>query len=117
VSDAVNSLPESALPSEEHRLLLRAALLDDAAAAWCEWNRRVALDDMDEASMRLMPLVSANLRRLGVEHGHVRRLRGIHRYWWSRNQMLMRRLAIVLDGFNRESIPVMVLKGVPLALS
>jgi hypothetical protein len=98
--------------------LLRAALLDGPAAvrAWEEWQRRVDFDDMDGASMRLMPLVSTNMRRMQVDHPLARRVHGIHRYCWSRNQLLMRRLAGVLDEFAAASIDVMVLKGVPLAL-
>jgi hypothetical protein len=108
----------SARPSPELQLLLRAALGDakPAAAAWAEWCARVDFDDMGEASMRLMPLVSANLAGHGIEHPLTGRLRGIHRYWWSRNQRLFHRLTKELDVFAAHSIDVMVLKGVPLAL-
>jgi hypothetical protein len=111
-------LPRTALPSEEQVLLLRAALLDgpEAVSAWGEWQRRVDFDDMDGASMRLMPLVSKNMRHMRVDHPLARRVHGIHRYSWSKNQLLLRRLAMVLDDLAAESVDVMVLKGVPLAL-
>ena len=110
--------PSGARPSTELELLLRAALSDaqSAETAWHEWRRRVSFDDMGEASMRLMPLVSKNLADHGIEHDLTARLRGIHRYWWSRNQRLLHRLGKVHDVLAAESIDVMVLKGVPLAL-
>jgi hypothetical protein len=114
----VSDGPESARPSPDLVLLLRAALGDArvAAEAWQVWCKRVSFDDMGEASMRLMPLVSKNLATHGIEHELTGRLRGIHRYWWSRNQHLLHRLARVIDLLAAESIDVMVLKGVPLAL-
>lgn len=114
----MSAISGSARPSAELQLLLRAALGDatSAADAWRAWCERVSFDDMGEASMRLMPLISKNLSRHGIEHQLAGRIRGIHRYWWSRNQRLLHRLARVLDVFAAESIEVMALKGVPLAL-
>jgi hypothetical protein len=114
----MSEAPASARPSPDLVLLLRAALCDAriAAEAWRTWCKRASFDDMGEASMRLMPLISKNLATHGIEHELTGRLRGIHRYWWSRNQNLLHRLAKVIDVLAAESIDIMVLKGVPLAL-
>ena len=111
--------PGSARPSPELALLLRAALGSKrvASEAWHAWCGRVSFDDMGEAAMRLMPLVSKNLCDHGIEHELTARIRGIHRYWWSRNQRLLHRFVKVVDQLTAESIEVLVLKGVPLALS
>jgi hypothetical protein len=108
---------KSTIVSDEHRLLLRAALIEGAQGveSWERWRKTVDFEAMDEASMRLMPLVSWNQSRIGYRHELTDRLRGLRRYWWIRNQVLMRGLAGVLDKFAAESIDVMALKGVPLA--
>jgi hypothetical protein len=112
------ALPESALPSPAQRLLLKACLLEGAPAvcAWEEWTATVALDDVDSASQRLIPLLARNLHAAGITHPDLGRMRGIHRYWWSRNQVLLRRLPAVLGVLRAEGIDPVVLKGVPLAL-
>ena len=112
------ALPESALPTHAQRLLLKACLLEGAPAvcAWEEWSETVALDDVDAASQRLIPLLARNLRAAGISHPDVGRMRGIHRYWWSRNQVLLRKLPAVLGLLRAEGIEPLVLKGVPLAL-
>jgi hypothetical protein len=104
--------------SADHRLLLRAALADGGAArgAWQQWSGRSDFDSMDAASMQLIPLVAANLGRLGVEDPLLARMRGIHRYWWSRAQLLLQSAAAALERLARESIDAMVLDGLPLAL-
>jgi hypothetical protein len=108
----------SALPSAAQRLLLMAALKDGAAAvdAWRAWVRAIAFDEMDGASQRLIPLLARNLARLGVDHPDAGRMRGIHRYWWSRNQILLRKLGEIVAALRAAGIDPMVLKGVPLAL-
>lgn len=114
----MTAVPTSALPDEPQRLLLAAALQDGAAAvdAWRAWVRAIAFDEMDAASQRLIPLLARNLQRLGVDHPDLGRMRGIHRYWWSRNQILLRKLPQVLAALHAAGIAAMVLKGVPLAL-
>ncbi len=108
----------SALPDSTQRLLLAAALKDGAAAvdAWRAWVRACAFDEMDAASQRLIPLLGRNLARLGVEHPDAGRMRGIHRYWWSRNQMLLRKLGEIVAALRAAGIDPLALKGVPLAL-
>jgi Uncharacterised nucleotidyltransferase len=110
-----NDAPTS-LPTAEQTLLLKAALRPDEVgrAAWEAWSRTVDLDDIDWGSHRLIPILVRNLKRLGVEHPDLGRMKGMHRYWWSHNQLRLRRLGDVLRVLG--PTPVMLLKGIPLAL-
>jgi hypothetical protein len=104
-------------PNELQRLLLKAALLSgpDAVRAWREWSARADLGRLDEGSNRLLPLLSANLDRLGVRHDASGRLRGYRRRTWYINQVKMKELASVLGAFSRSGIATLILKGAALA--
>src|SRR5262249_54557182 len=103
-------------PTQE--LLLRAALLDgpEAEGAFEAWQARVDLAQIDAGSFRLLPLLYANLTRLGIRSPLSARLRGIHRQAWYRNQVLFRRGAETLRALEGAGIPTLLLKGIPLAL-
>ncbi len=102
-----------------HKLLLQAALLqnDNAITAWNQWISTHDIDTVDGASHRLLPLLYKNLIARQVKHKELPRLKGIHRYFWCKNQILMRRLSEILTLFRDHGLKVMVLKGVPLALN
>jgi hypothetical protein len=100
-------------PNDVQRLLLRAALLSgpDAVAAWRQWCARADADRLDEGSNRLIPLLSANLDRLGVRDDRSGRLRGYRRRTWYVNQVKMKALEVVLGAFARSGIATAILKG------
>ena len=90
--------------------LLRTALGrgDVALEAWREWTRTGSLDSVDHDFHMLLPLVHHNLTRLGVEPPDLRRLGGIRRYWWTRNQLRLRRLGELLNALDDAGVPAMV---------
>ena len=55
-------------PGPREALLLRAALFEDerGRSAWRAWRAEADLDNIDQASFRLLPLVYRNLERLGL---------------------------------------------------
>jgi hypothetical protein len=108
----------SCWPTPVQELLLRAALLDGAAAihAWTEWQAIVDIEQIDSGSFRLLPLLQRNLTRLGVSGPMMQRLRGVHRQSWFRNTVLFGRVAEVVRALERAGIRTMLLKGVPLAV-
>lgn len=110
----------SYLPSLEHKLLLKAGLLQDERAkeAWQAWTARVRLpsDAVDGGTYRLLPLVYRNLTELGFQDASLALLKGIHRRTWYENQLRLRLLAELLDRFREAGIPTLVLKGAALAL-
>jgi Uncharacterised nucleotidyltransferase len=102
------------LPDPQQALLLEAALADDAeraAGAWRTWDPDASLEGIDTGSFNLLPLVYRNLTRLEVEDPWLVRLRGVYRYTWSRNQLLMKTGADAIRIFDAAGIPTVVLKG------
>ncbi|MCC7009824.1 MAG: nucleotidyltransferase family protein [Acidobacteria bacterium] len=106
-------------PTAEQDALLRAALLDgdDARAAWRTWERTAGFPEIDEGSVRLLPLVYRNLTRLGVSSPLTAELKGVHRRSWYKNQVLFEEVARVLSALHGAGILTVLLKGVPLALT
>jgi len=101
----------------EHRLLLRAALLEGdaaAAAAWAEWRSQVDIEAIDEPSQRLLPLLARRLARL-APHDQIRMIvRGHYRHAWVRNHVLWRDARPVIVTVHAAGIPVLLLKGASL---
>jgi len=107
-------------PSHEQDLVLRAALLDGDAAvsAFREWVGRVDLDgDFDLATFRLPPLLYDNLRRLGIKHPLLDRLKGAYRLVWYKNHKLFDDLRPVMATLSQAGIRTMLLKGAPLVFN
>lgn len=108
--------PANYWPTEQQALILRAALCPPEAAmtAWLSLRGRLDLDSLDLVSQRLLPLLRRNLRGLGVEDPVLARSKGIHRYHWSRNQMLFRRAGAVLGELAAAGVDTLLLKGAAL---
>lgn len=104
-------------PTSDQELLLRAALAeeDHAAQAWAAWHAGNDIDDVDPVSFRLLPLVARRLRsRLGdIDQ---RRLTGVWRATWCRNQLLLQHAEQAVMRLEAAGIRAMVLKGVALSL-
>jgi hypothetical protein len=107
-------------PSGEQLLLLRAGLLDGQAAvdAFNAWRSRVRLeDDFSYATSRLLPLAYHNLHALGVDDPLMPRLKGVYRHSWYMTQRLMHAVQPAVDALDRAGVPVLMTKGMPLALT
>jgi hypothetical protein len=101
------------------QLSLLHACLDSgpaALAAWRSWQEQVALDDVDDASARLVSHLWHNLRRLGGDDKDLGRYQGIFRKHWYENQLRFKQAAEVLRLCHGAGVPTLALKGVPLAL-
>ncbi len=94
-------------------MLLKAALMDGAPAqqCWKKWKSMVDIDNMDGASYRLIPLLHYNLTQLGVQDNIMPRLKGISRYHWCKNHILLEKLSSLLKMLDQNNIEVMLLKG------
>lgn len=106
-------------PSPLQEALLRAALLPpaEAAAEWHALRPSLDLDDIWDAEVhRILPLIQSRLRAAGAGDPDLPRLQGLARRTWYENQLRINGAGPVLGALEREGIPTLVLKGVPLAL-
>lgn len=102
-----------------HERLLLTAVLGDANSAphaWREWRKVMDLDEVDFGSQRLLPLLYRNLTALGVDDPELKRLKGVCRHTWSKNQMMMTAGTAVLAALHDQGIETMVLKGAALVM-
>lgn len=105
-------------PDAQQRELLLAALGDgDAALAhFAAWHRAVDWGgDVDGGSFRLLPLLHANLVRLGCDHPSMARLRGIYRHGWCKAQTHRQHGIAAVEVLAGAGIPVLASKGLVLA--
>lgn len=101
------------------RHLLRAALLEEAAAraAFADWLTTNPPDNpmaFDVAERRLLPLLAANLRRLGISHPIQSAGESVGKRSASRNAQLMQAAVDAVSRLASAGVPTLVLKGVPV---
>lgn len=105
-------------PTRQQELLLRAALLqgNDALDAWHEWKSSIDIDQLDQGSHRLLPLLYRNIRVHKIADPLMNILRGVYRSTWYKNQLLFHNMATLLRSFHIAGIQTMILKGAALTL-
>ena len=106
-------------PTQEQRLVLRAALGDGAEAvgAYKEWLASLDITaEFDRGVFRLIPLLYDNLRRLGHQDELTGRLKGAYRMAWARNHRLFEETRPILETLLNAGLKVMAVKGAPIAL-
>ena len=103
-------------PTQDHQLVLRAALLgpEEAEAAWSQWLATNDIEDVDLATYFLFPTLYHNLKRVGIEGPIVTKLSGVYRFTWVKNLVAQQSLAEVVRVLDAEAIPVVALKGAAL---
>jgi len=108
--------PESCWPDEAQTRLLKAALFDggEAVSNFEQWMERVHVDKLDYASYRMIPLLYDNLSRLGVVHPEMNRFKGIARYHWMKNQLVIHQVPGLLSHLHDAGIRTALLKGLAL---
>lgn len=112
-------IPVDNLPDDRQQLLLQAALCSESVGydSWQKWRKLVDLDTIEEASFRLIPLLYENLKRLHVTELELGKLRGISRYHWCKNQLLLKSMVELLLLLEKNGITTLVLKGGALVYS
>jgi hypothetical protein len=90
--------------------LLRAATAEGAAcrSSFFRWIAGRTLDDATAAEHALLPLLARNLERHGVDHPVLPRLRGVYRYHWTRNRLLLERARTALDELRALGTEVLI---------
>jgi hypothetical protein len=97
----------------ERRVLLRAALGDEAssAAAYRTWRAGFDLDAIDPLTFRVIPLLLRTAERLDVPDRDIQRMRGVGKHIWLSNLLGMRLLCEAIEVLQRSSIDVLLMKG------
>jgi len=101
------------LPDEQQILLLKAALCSgqDCYDNFQKWRKLVDLDDIEHASFRLIPLLYENLQQHSVHQIELGKLKGISRYHWCKNQILLKSMTDLLRLLSCNGVDTLVLKG------
>lgn len=106
-------------PDAQDMHLLRAALGDGEAALaeFQAWQRGIDwAGDIEGGSFRMLPLLHANLARQGCTDPVMGRLAGVYRHSWCEGQTHLRRGAGAINLLRGHGIPVMISKGLALAV-
>jgi Uncharacterised nucleotidyltransferase len=100
-------------PARIQELLLRAALITDERAllAWGELRPYMSVGALDGATQALLPILRKNLLALDVQDELLDLFKGVHRFSWARNQMLLAGMIPVVAELERSGIPTLLLKG------
>jgi hypothetical protein len=106
-------------PSQE--LLIRAIISEDwETVEYCnEWLKNVDLDNIDGGSYRLIPMLYKKLESLegiNIKSDTMGRLKGIYRYFFYMNNLVIHRFSKTLEILNLAGFKVMLLKGIALVL-
>jgi Uncharacterised nucleotidyltransferase len=106
------------LPRESHEVLLRAALgdRDQAVESWRRWSADATQDDVDAAALQILPLAWRNVSRFDDSLPKLGHARGVYRYVWVKNQVLLRFGARMLCELDRAGVGTLVLKGAALSV-
>ena len=101
-----------------HVRLLRAASLEGepAVRAWESWQATIDIDSIDSESFQLLPLLYLNLKRMGLTHPLMAKLRGIYKHTWFTNQVAMRNVFEVLQLLEIANVSFLLLNTLPLIL-
>jgi Uncharacterised nucleotidyltransferase len=100
------------LPDSTQELLIRSALAggDEALGAWREWLARAVPDD-DPTPFQILPLAYRNIHRLDPGADGLDYAKGVYRYVWVKNQLLMRFGGETIAALERAGVRTLVLKG------
>ena len=102
-------------------LLIKAIISEDGEALqYCnEWLKNIDLDKVDGGSYRMIPMLYQKLVRLegfDIESDLMGKLKGIYRYYFYKNNLIIHRLFKTLKILNEAGIRVILLKGIALIL-
>jgi hypothetical protein len=106
-------------PTGEGLDLLRAALhpnVELALQCWSRWRLKNTLEECDLRMHRLMPIIYRRFQRRDLQEHDYNILRGVYRFHWTRNQVILNQARAVLLRLAENGIPTILLKGVSLLL-
>jgi hypothetical protein len=112
-------LPGSFWPSQTQELVLQVVLLpreSDARSAWEALRRALDIDDLEEGSYALLPLLYRRLRQLAISDALLARLRGVHQKTWVANQVSLSVMARAIQALESTHIKTMIVNDASMAI-
>jgi hypothetical protein len=96
--------------------LLRATLLADERAlqAWGRIRPELDVASMDYVTQALLPALRSNLLALGSDDELLKLFKGVHRFAWARNQILLSKVMPLVSALEDAGVPTLLLKGAAL---
>ena len=87
----INKQRKSIYPEYEHIQLLKACILEGESAieAWRNWDRVTDINDIDNASMRLLPSLYLTLRENNIHPDYIDKIKGVYRRTLVKNKILL----------------------------
>lgn len=105
IIDKLN-IPEIIYPTEQQKLLLKAALLpqEDALKAWNQWYPSAEINSLDSDSNQLLALLYRNFSQSNIELANQDKLKGIYRHNWTNNQIKLPGFFSILEQLSQAGI-------------
>ena len=97
-----------------HKLLVQACLStnkEEQQALVSEWENLVAMDHLDNGSMRLAPLFFHKNQLAGIATKHDKRLKILYKYWWLKTNHILNQVGQVYKVLNDNGIKAVLIKG------
>ena len=103
-------------PTPPQADLLRATLLADERGldAWRRIRPTLDVAAMDYATHALLPVLRSNLAELGSDDPLLTLFKGVHRFTWARNQVLLAQVMPIVAALEQAGTPTLLLKGAAL---
>lgn len=97
--------------THQQQLLLKACLLDQPQSlnAYNQWIDQVNIDLLDHESNQLLGLLYQNLIKQQIDSKHLGRLKGINRYQWTKNQLIISQFEQIYNQFKEHNIDFLCL--------
>ncbi len=110
------SIYPSSFPNADEELFLRLVLCRNIefAALYTQWKNSIVFDEIDHATMRLLPLLYLRLKEFPIEDEISGRIKGTYRLAWYKNQQMLDTTKQVVSLLQENGIPSMLMKGIPL---
>ncbi len=105
-------------PNKDELLFLNLLLCKDEAfrPLFEQWKKNIVLDDIDYATLRLLPLLYIRLKKGDNSDPVIAKVGGVYKLAWVKNQRILDRLGKVSELLRAHEIRMIVLKGIPLLI-
>jgi hypothetical protein len=106
-------------PNKKEDSFLRMLLSDrkDFPELYRQWKEQIVFASLDKARLKLIPFLYLRLKELDTPDEEIKVIKGVYKFTWYKNLLIMDTVRKVISSFIKEDIPVILLKGVPLLVN